>query len=337
MSKYKFIKSLPGDPEHIAFYDFPKKIYDLESPRFKFGNDPVKQHLKGCYTMYQNDESVGRFSLYENPELNYQGERTATIGSYECINDLEVSKALLDYAKNIMQAQEYTWIIGPMEGSTWNNYRFSDNNDYPNFFLEPYHHSYYPKQFINAGYQVISKYYSNLVESVEPNLDKLEEYEKYYAEQGAIFRKINLNDFNSELKKIAKVSLEGFSSNFLYSSISVDDFVTKYKKLEQLFDPDLIWIVEDSKKEIHAFVFCIKDYMDSTNNTLILKTIVRKQSSKFKKIGSYLANRTISMAKNGGYTKIIHALMITDNKSVELSKKHAGNHYKNYSLFGQKL
>ena len=71
--------------------------------------------------------------------------------------------------------------------------------------------------------------------------------------------------------------------------------------------------------------------MDSTNNTLILKTIVRKQSSKFKKIGSYLANKTISMAKNGGYTKIIHALMITDNKSVELSRKHAGNHYKRHA------
>jgi len=337
MSNYKFIKSLPGEPKHKAFDKFPQQIYDADSPRFKLGNDPVNQHLEGCYTMYLNKETVGRFSLYENPELNYEGKRSAAIGSYECINDLEVSKALLDHAKSIMQIKGYIWIIGPIEGSTWNNYRFSDNNDYPNFFLEPYHHSYYQQQFINAGFQVIAKYYSNLVDSVELDLEKLAEYEKHYAAQGAVFRKMNLNDFTDELKQIATLSLEGFSNNFLYTPISVNDFVSKYSKLEQLIDPELIWIVEDSTGEIHAFVFCIKDYLDSTNNTLILKSIVRKKSSSFKGIGSYLANKTIAMAKDGGYTKIIHAFMITDNNSVQLSKKHAANHYKNYSLFGQKL
>jgi hypothetical protein len=340
MSTYSFKKSMPGEPAHIAFDSFPQRIYDTSSPYFKLVNQPVIQHLEGCYTMYQDKELVGRFALYENSALNYQGERTAAIGSYECIDELEVSEHLLAHAKNILRSKGYIWIIGPMEGSTWNNYRFSDHNDHPNFFMEPYHHGYYNQQFSNAGFQKIAKYYSNLAESPDLDVDKLDQFEKHYAEQGAVFRKLNLHDFANELKKIAELSLEGFSDNFLYTPITVEDFVSKYEKLEHLFDPELVWIVEDQVGKIHAFVFCIKDFFDETESTLIVKSVVRKLSSPFKGIGSYLAKKTIAMAKKGGYSKTIHALIKTDNFSIQLSE-HAGSHtenqYKSYSLYGQKL
>jgi hypothetical protein len=337
MSPYKLIKSLPGQDDHLAFDIFPQKIYNANSLRFKLGHDPVLKHLEGCYLLYKNEEPVGRFSLYQNPDLKYQDEKTATIGSYECIEDLAVSIVLLDYAKSILQSKGYTYIIGPMEGSTWNNYRFSARNDTPNFFLEPFHHDYYISQFNNAGYQVIANYKSNIVDPSEFDTSNLDQIEKKFRDQGAIFRRIDLSDFKNELQKIAQLSIDGFSSNFLYTSLSVEDFVLKYEKLESFFDPELVWMAEDQKGEIHALIFCIKDYYDPTNNTLIVKSVVRKKSSPFRGIATYLSAKIVEMAKNGNYTKIIHALMIADNASHQISKKQTGQNYKNYSLFGLKI
>jgi L-amino acid N-acyltransferase YncA len=98
-----------------------------------------------------------------------------------------------------------------------------------------------------------------------------------------------------------------------------------------------VLIAEDQKGEVHAFIFCIKDIYDSTNSTLIVKSVVRKKSSPFKGIATYLYAKIIEMAKKGGYTKIIHALMINDNASHKISKTQTGQSYKSYSLFGFKI
>lgn len=337
MSAYKIVKSLPGQESHLAFDAFPQRIYDAQSLRFKLGHDPVLKHLEGCYLLSKDNEPVGRFSLYENPDLKFQTENTATIGSYECIEDLAVSNVLLDYAKSILQSKGYTYIIGPMEGSTWNNYRFSNSNDKPNFFLEPYHHDYYISQFKRAGYKSIASYHSNLMDPSEFDTKGLDLIEKKYREQGAVFRKMDLKDFKNELRKIATLSIDGFSSNFLFTPLSIEDFVLKYEKLEPFFDPELVWIAEDQKGEVHALIFCIKDFNDRTNSTLIVKSMVRKRSSPFKGVATYLSTRIVEMAKNRHYTKIIHALMITDNASHRISNTQTAQHYKSYSLFGLKI
>ncbi len=337
MNNYKIIKSLPNEQTHSFFEKFPEEIYSSSSQRFKLGNDPILKHLEGCYTLFKNRTAVGRFSLYENPKLNYKGEKAATIGSYECIDDQQVSEYLLNHAANIIRTKGYAWLIGPMEGSTWNNHRFSNFNDFPNFFLEPYHHEYYNRQFLNAGFQNIAEYTSTLFEFIELNSIKVEQFEKQYSKQGAVFRKLKKDDFKNELKKIASLCLEGFSNNFLYSPITVNDFILKYEKLKDFIDPEFVWIIEDKTGDIQAFVFCINDFFDVSNSTLVLKSLVRKKTSPFKSVAGYLMAKITGIAINRGYSKIIHAFMHSDNASLKISKSLNGVHYKNYSLYGQKL
>lgn len=337
MKEWTCIKTLPGGPGFELFEQLPKQLYPPNSDRYKLGNDPVLQHLEGCYILKNGDIPIGRFSFYENPDLICNGAKAACIGSYECIRDIAASQYLIQYAVDLALKKGYSWLIGPMEGSTWHNYRFSQHNDTPNFFMEPYHHVYYNEQFAHAGFTTIADYTSNLDQNLECDPQRIIEYEKDYQEQGITVRHLNSSNLKEELKKLAEFSIEHFNNNFLFTPIEPNDFVEKYAQLGHLFDPGLILIIEDTNKEIIAFVFAIKDYYDPEEETMIIKTIVRKQDAPIQEIGKYLSHKTSQMALDRGYKKIIHALMIEDNTSNRISEKLQTDNYKSYTLYGLHL
>ena len=95
------------------------------------------------------------------------------MGGYECIDDMETSQMLLDVAKRKAKELDGKYLIGPMNGSTWQNYRFTVNNDQPSFFLEHIHQPYYPNQFIKAGFSLLSKYNSFLDPEIKLKPNKI--------------------------------------------------------------------------------------------------------------------------------------------------------------------
>jgi len=337
MNPYKIIRTHPKDADFHLFTGVLDAVYSKDSPRFVMGFEPVLVHLEACYVLLENSKPIGRFAFYENSDLKYHNKTTASIGSYECIADDDASNVLLLYAKNLAKQKKYEFLIGPMEGSTWSNYRFSNSNEYPNFFMEPFHEINYNTHFTNNGFKTIAKYISNIDETLFVETEKLSKFEKYFTEKGAFFRRINLENLESDLSKIGNLSNQAFSSNFLFTPIAVPNFVNKYKAIAHLFNPDLTWLVENEVGELQAFIFAIKDYNDTSGETLIIKSMARLQTSNYKGIGSYLAAKVIQIAKEKGYKRMIHAFMIEDNNSVEVSEKYKIKTFKKYTLYGQEL
>lgn len=337
MSNYQIIKTLPNASDFYLFSNLPKQLYSPESQRFLLGNDPSEQHLESCYVLLENDKVVGRFAFYENPNLQYREEATACVGSYECIDNQDVSERLLQHAFQLAKEKGYTYLLGPMEGSTWNNYRFSLHNKQPNFFLEPYHHTYYNQQFQAANFQPIARYISNLDEKLEVEESRLQQLGTHFQKEGIIVRNIDLGNIEEELYRIGQFSIEAFAHNFLYTPIAPEDFVAKYSKVKALFQKELIWIVENEQQEIQAISFSIKDHWDATGKTVIIKSLARKKGSSLRGLGAFLIAKTYKTVKSLGYQKVIHAMMIQDNASVNLSEKYSGDAYKEYVLYGKKV
>lgn len=337
MSNYTIIKARLDDDTLHKFEALPTELYPENSPRFNLGHEPVDLHLEGKYIIMDRDKPVGRFSFYENSSLIYQDQKTATIGSYECIDDLKASDFLFQQTKSIASKKGYQWLIGPMEGSTWNSYRFSDHNDHPNFFMEPYHHTYYNAQFKAAGFDSISHYISNTDKQLDTQDSELDLSEKRYKNQGALIRSIDLKNYESDLKKIGQLSIDSFKDNFLYTPITINQFVSKHIEFAKYMDPDFIKIIEDNTGQTHAFLFAIHDHFDSSNKSLVIKSIARKIDSPYKGISQYLTGRVTQVAKQKGYKKIVHAMMIHDNHTVSGSAKYNGADYKSYSLYGLRL
>ncbi len=337
MIEFRFEKSILGEENYAAFENLPTDLYPANSFRFKLGNDPVSIHLEGCYLLYKNNEAVGRFAFYKNPDLMFESKLAACIGSYECIEDAETADQLLGYAKQIAIDNGYTQIIGPMEGSTWENYRFSNHNKKPNFFMEPYHHDYYNKQFEAAGFGPISQYLSNLVLQMSYDAERLNKHEKRYKSQGAIFRSINMDNLDEDIAKIAEFSIKAFSNNFLYTPSTTEIFSEKFMKISSMFDPRMILIVEDDQGIIQGFCFSIKDFYDPSGKTLVVKSIARLHDSPYKGIGAFLGGKTTQIAAEAGYERLIHAFFLEDNASRKISESNSGDAFKAYTLYGVQL
>ena len=336
MTEVTFKKTLPGTKDYKSFEQIVEQLYDKDSPRHVLGHEPSTQHLEGCYIALQNEKTVGRFAVYINPNLRYKGTLAACIGSYECIADMTISKQLIDKAKQIARSKGCSWLIGPMEGSTWQSYRFSNSPTEKPFFMEPYHHQYYNEQFEYAGLYPIAHYHSNLDSKIYTDETTIKQYESSFESKGIRVRSINMKNLENELYKIGQLSNKGFKDNFLFTPMPPSLFTKKYLSLQNHINPELICLLEQNEKII-AFVFAIEDYLDTTASTMIIKSVVKDPNVDLPELGRYLSAKINRIALDNQYNQTIHALMINDNVSKKISGNMSAKSYKTYSLYGNAL
>jgi len=295
-------------------------------------SQPKPSHLIGCYVLYDKDVVVGRFALYDNPSISIENKKTLTVGSYECIDDFNVSKQLITKIKETTNQFGALKLVGPLEGSTWQNYRFTVTEGAP-FFTEMIHKPYYPKQFTDSGFDVLKTYSSTLNSNIKGDEDRIKQFKDRLKDQNLIIRNIDLANFKNELIKIADFSNCAFKSNYLFSEFTADSFVAKYFPIKDYVKTELFYLVEDSVGELQGFLFCIPNYFDPKNESIIVKSMAILPKRELAGLGIYLGELMYKKAIELGYSKAIHAYMIDDNKSISLSNRFNAEKYKAHHLY----
>jgi len=325
------LKTMPG----LFGFELFQQLSDLLDTPCNM-KEVINAHLHSCHVLLDEGVPVGRFAIYKNEDLRYQNKPAVCIGAYACVDDEYVAAKLLENATTQCKDLGYNFMIGPMNGSTWNQYRFKTSNPSDSFFLDVNNPSYYNQQFENAGFNTVSKYFSNLDESLSYDEGQLDKFKSYYEDKGAIIRNIDLKSLELELTRIADFCNIAFANNFLFTPIDKKVFVEKYLQLGALMDSRFVWIVEDDKKEIQAVCFSIKDVTDKSGKTIIIKTVAVRPNSPFKGVGTYLCRNVMRFASSIGYNRIVHALIIENNISLNASEKYS-NSFCEYELYGKSL
>lgn len=337
MNKYHIIETQPNSDNFGLFMEIPKAIYPGKSQRFLLGNEPVLEHLKNCFILLKNEIPVARCAFYINPELSIEGKSTACIGSFECENDFESAQFLLEHVVKVAKQNKVESLIGPMEGSTWENYRFSLNNSTPNFFMEPFNHEYYPQFFEKFGFNIFGNYFSNKDLLMDINQEELIRFEEKLQQNNGFARFLDVNNLESELEKIAHFNNDVFKENKLFTPIDPIKFVEKYVGMKKFLRPEFIRIIEDSSQKIHAILFSIEDFFNQKEKTLIVKSIARRKDSPFRGSTGYLGQKTYEVAKREGFQNVIHAYFHEDNDSSKVSERYGGKRFKSYRLYSYDL
>jgi hypothetical protein len=333
MSNYK-LHTTEFDSQ--LFTDFQNQLYD--KAELNAVTKPVQENLIGCYVLSHNDRSVGRFALYHNPEISLvDGEKTILIGSFECLDDDTVAKELLKHATAQAKSFGGKQLIGPMEGASWQNYRFTTDDSAASFFTEYKHKTYYPNQFLNNGFKVLRTYSSTIDNNITADAKRLLKFEQKFKAEQLTIRYINLNDFENELIRIGEFSNVTFNKNYLFSEINIKDFVSNYKKLQPLIVPELFFIVENQLGELQAFLFSLPNYLDDAKSSIIVKSMASLPKRNLAGLQIYLGELLYANAIKLRFSKAIHAYMIDDNMSNGLSKKFNANYYKSHHLYQIKL
>jgi hypothetical protein len=318
------------------FKEFAGKLY-ANDPYWSESVDDLPEELETRFFLVFKDEKIaGRTCGIINPAIEYLGERAGLIGCYECMNDPVASSHLLDGISSFFKNQKFTYLIGPMNGSTWHRYRITKPNEIKPFFLDNYHKSWYYDQFISNGYSAISKYYSTKIENLDVSYDRIDNSENRFKEKGVIVRPLDINNYNSELNLIYSVCIESFKTNFLYTPIAFEEFSKMYIKVQKFIDPDFVYIAEDSAKIPKGFVFAINNLYEKEKQSIVLKTVAIKPEQAIKGLGTILVGKIHQKAYEKNYDEVIHPLMYQDNISRHIFSDHAEPIH-TYVLFGKNI
>lgn len=338
------IEKMNSNKDLIEVYDFVSQIYSEKELKFKREEHFSKEFLKGVYFVKNEEEIKGYFALYQNPNLKYKGKTTLCIGNYECVDDVEISFQIVDFCRQKAKQLEAEFLIAPMNGSTWNEYRFLDFDTNESleqslekaFFLEPIHQKYYANQFLEANFEPISSYFSFLDTEMNYGNTETLKQKKRLENENVIIRNIDIENFETELERLFPFVSELFKDNFLYTSISLESFKDKYLPIKPLIHPNYVLMAEH-KNEVVGFIFCYPNIYSTNQKQLVCKTIGRHHNDFYKGLGHVMTHKVARQAKKDGFSAFIHAFMIKDSLSSELSSYFAKHKHRTYTLYGMEI
>ncbi len=333
----EIIKIQPGDKQFHLFETAAINIYPPGVLQKQLSGGMNREFLHTCYVIVKNGAVVGRAALYNNSSLRYENRKAVCVGNYECINDDDCAKSLLNAVVDDAAKLGATFMIGPMNGSTWDDYRFSTHQQHPNFLLEPYHHLYYNDQFMQFGFRPIANYISNVDYSLNHDHVSILQTEAELISKKVVIRSIDSNHYEEELKKLYPFICASFQNNFLYTEVSEENFISKYKEAAAIINPAFVLIAEDKNKKVIGFIFCYQDLLNTKSKTIVVKTVARNPAKEWKGLGHVMGNHIIRAAAQREFTAAIHAFVIEQGTSTGLSDSFSGNSYKNYVLYGMAI
>lgn len=284
------------------------------------------------------NEISGHVSVWYSKVPELGGRKVGYIGHFYAANPI-IASHILNKATRLLEEEGCQQAIGPIDGNTWRKYRLVIESDgTPPFLLEPINPPEFASYFENAGFNIVAKFRSALVD-VKEQFDKdADEIEARLNEAGVTVRTINLRDFDAELTKIHATACDSFKGNFLYSPISLDEFLTRYRATLPMVHPQLILIAERNQQPV-GFVFALPHGPKggSEPNTLVLKTLARVDDPSLKGLGRLLVHTCHKNASRLGYKKMIHALYKEDNVSSTYSDDPEAKIIRRYALFAKSL
>lgn len=329
-------KSYAPDAFPLTEYlDLLQQIYTQEVLASKQKEIPHISYQGKTVVMFYKDIPVACATLFCDQNIIQDSQVVAFIGFFE---SLDVDCTLLfNTLEELAASSGINRIIGPVNGSTWESYRFTEPSSLPLFPGEPMHPAYYLKIWEENKYKVHAKFYSFIDQEAETNEDELKLLKEKFSKEGITFRSINMMDFENELDKLYSFCLLAFKNNYLYSPISKERFKEKYVAIRPLIDPRFLLFAENHLKELVGFIFCFPNINNPEKKELIVKTFARFPDVQYKGMGLLLAFHFMKNATLYGYNSIIHAFVHENNQSKNVSSQFNGEFLRTYLLYSKML
>lgn len=266
------LKIVEFDKEKEYIDDFlvlPKRIYtkshimqnEKEEENLLLGEHVLSKYFKlQKFLIYSDQDVVGRFVI-----TTYENDETAYIGFFECIESEIVGKFIFAEAEKTVKLRGYHKILGPVDASFWIKYRLKTNQfSRRPYTSEPYNKEYYYKMFLENGYLVVKKYFSNHYNKVPiVNLNRKKFIERYqeFSNKGYQFESPNKKNFDTYFKEVYRMIMELYCDFPIFKFIKEDDFTKHFSFFKYILDYSFVKIVYKEEKVV-AFFICIPDYQN---------------------------------------------------------------------------
>lgn len=219
------------------------------------------------YLAYKNNEVVGRITAIINwNEVNNQHKKKVRFGWFDVIDDIEVTKALLEKVYELGQKNNLEHIEGPMGFSNLDKVGIlTEGFDEIGTMITWYNHPYYASHFEQLGYTREKEY----LESKFPFSNVKPDF--FQKANELVKKRYQLNPLNFKTTKEVMPHVDKMFDLFneTYSSLSsfvaISDIQKEYfkKKYISFINPEFIKFVEDKDHNIVAFSIVMPSFSEA--------------------------------------------------------------------------
>jgi len=259
----KFPFSLYKDNE----YWVPPIIND-EVESFDKDKNPVFEHAKARFFLaYKNNKIVGRVTAIINTyETKNQNIKKMRFGWFDVIDDIEVTKALLDKIAEIGKENGLEYIEGPVGFSNLDKTGvLVEGFDYIGTMITWYNHPYYAKHLEQLGFTKEKEYIESIFSF--KNVD----IEKYRKASTIIQKRYKLTPLNftstEKIMPYVDEMFELFSKTYskLSTYVPISDAQIEYfkKKYISFINPEYIKFVVDENHKLVAFAIVMPSFSEA--------------------------------------------------------------------------
>jgi len=258
-----------------AFIDFPHDLYrhdrnyvpelfiaqrDLLTP----GKHPFHEHSSMQLFMAAKDgKPAGRIAAILNNNHNrFNKCNEGFFGFFDCVDDPDLARELLDTAAGWLREKGVDAIIGPVNFSTNETCgMLAEGFDLPPVAMMTYNYPYYNRLVEQSGFRKkidLIAYRIDAHDFEDKPARMLDTLSQRLEQKGFRLRNVNLKNFKSELDGIKEVYNKAWDKNLGFVPMTDREFDYLAKDLKMILDPDFCMVAEYEGK-IVGFSLCIPD------------------------------------------------------------------------------
>lgn len=349
-----------GDPSWVPpiIVDVRNMLDRKKSPFFEFGE-------AAYFLAYKDGRCAGRITAHINRNHNdFHKTKEGFFGFYECIDDFEVSDALLKTAADWVASRGMTKIMGPANFTVYDEQCFMidgwDAEPPTPVVFENYNPKYYLNQMDHAGFGKEIDWYAYKVDgSRTMSRALLGAKDRIIRKNGFVFRNVNMRKIDEEVVKIKQIFNGAWSDNWGHYPFT-DGQMEQIKKAVLLFvDPRICFMVETpdgrpvgvsvtlpdvnpfvKKMNGRVFPFGWFHLLRSRRHSTGARTFMMGVLPEYRNMGVDIAMvvETIRVGLSVGYQWSECSLIVESNLNmIRPIEKWGGERYKSYRIYSRSL
>jgi GNAT superfamily N-acetyltransferase len=216
------------------------------------------------FVAWQNDQPVGRIAAIVNHAHNRQHQDTVGFfGFFECIDDLDVSRALFDAARDWLRARGMTAVRGPTNPSL--NHECGlliEGFDTPPTFMMTHNPPYYQRLVENYGFTKVEDMaafwgHTDMLDGLDKKLSfVVEEVKSRFQVK---LRRLDRSKFDDEVRLFLDLYNRSLVGTWGFSPMSDEEVKHTAATLKYLIAPEMTAIIEVDGKPVGSS-FAMLDY-----------------------------------------------------------------------------
>jgi GNAT superfamily N-acetyltransferase len=267
-------KTVQSKADLKEFIEFPRRIYKNDpywvpllstDISFTLTENPFWEHAeKQLFLAYDGaGKAVGRIAgIIDHNYVRFHDEPVGFFGFYESVNDPDVARALFDKVREWLKSKDVRVMRGPMNPST---------NDESGFLCEgfgsaprlmmPYNPPYYLDLAEKTGLIKAKELYAYDMAVSNGPIERLERLTAitYRKNPGLTVRKLNIRDFDNEIKRALTVYNAAWEKNWGFVPWTEKEFVTMARRLKDFLLLDTTLLAEVNGQPV-GMLIAVPDY-----------------------------------------------------------------------------